>query len=308
MNVSAGTAARILLQDSIANDLEAALVSLGGNIEARLRKVLQSDIGTLDPAEFEITLAAIKETAGSAEAVRLAAMAVQLDEIEQWIDGIGLDEAREKYFSRFGEVAEVARQGLAQHGINADALLDREGVRLAVGVFVERQDQLLFGGIRRTSAQRIGDALQANAELLSDDEFAERIADAYEIGLPHAKTEAITRIAEADRFIHEQMARESEEGGAELLRVYVGPVDAKTRPFCSALVGKAFTLEEIETLNNGQTGTAIDACGGYRCRHMWEAVPAELLDALGFVRGTLADLQQANQGAQRARARRRAAA
>ena len=52
---------------------------------------------------------------------------------------------------------------------------------------------------------------------------------------------------------------------------YYGPVDSITRPFCSPLVNKVFSREEIDQMDNGQTGagSVMVAGGGFRCRHHW---------------------------------------
>lgn len=55
---------------------------------------------------------------------------------------------------------------------------------------------------------------------------------------------------------------------------YFGPSDGITRPFCGQLLGRVFSEEEIDAMDNGQTGvgTVMIACGGYNCRHRWRAV------------------------------------
>ncbi|MFG0245749.1 MAG: hypothetical protein ACF8MF_06845 [Phycisphaerales bacterium JB052] len=59
---------------------------------------------------------------------------------------------------------------------------------------------------------------------------------------------------------------------------YSGPADSVTRPFCSKLVNKVFTRQQIEKMDNGQSGNAADvfiAAGGYNCRHHWRPVKRE---------------------------------
>lgn len=55
---------------------------------------------------------------------------------------------------------------------------------------------------------------------------------------------------------------------------YFGPADSITRPFCDRILGRIFSEEEIDAMDNGQTGTGtvMVACGGYNCRHHWQAV------------------------------------
>lgn len=53
---------------------------------------------------------------------------------------------------------------------------------------------------------------------------------------------------------------------------YMGPADAKTRPFCVERVGKVFTQDEINAMDNGQLPNCFLTGGGYNCRHQWIAV------------------------------------
>ena len=315
MNVSAGARARIRAQDAITDNLEAMLLSLGDAIEARLSELLRSDDGTAnDMLPFEAAMTSVRAIAANPEAVRIAMLAVELAEIENWLDRlgesgddrVGLDDVRERYFGGFAELSGPISRALAAAGVpTATELLDREGIRVAVAAFAARQDEALFDPLRRTSARRIAEAIQANAELLTDAEFAGRIADAYDIGVPAAKTEAVTRLAEADRFIHDQLVTEAESDGFEFLHGYAGPFDGRTRPFCGVLVNKAFSREELEQANNGQTGNPIHSGGGYNCRHLLEVVIEDLIEDSGFTRGTPADIARANGAAQSSRKRKR---
>ena len=69
--------------------------------------------------------------------------------------------------------------------------------------------------------------------------------------------------------------------GLDLVYVYVGPKDAKNRPFCQQWVGKAAT--NPTTLNNGQDLPVEDYCGGYNCRHSWAPTLREDAVAQGIV-------------------------
>jgi hypothetical protein len=55
--------------------------------------------------------------------------------------------------------------------------------------------------------------------------------------------------------------------GLDLVYVYVGPSDAKNRPFCLQWVGKACV--DPENLDNKQGLPVETYCGGYNCRHSW---------------------------------------
>lgn len=55
---------------------------------------------------------------------------------------------------------------------------------------------------------------------------------------------------------------------------YSGPADDVTRRFCLSKISKVYSRDEIDEMDNGQTGvgTALISCGGYNCRHRWAAV------------------------------------
>lgn len=65
--------------------------------------------------------------------------------------------------------------------------------------------------------------------------------------------------------------------------LYMGPADKKTRPFCRARVGKAFTREQIDAMDNGQIDNVFLTGGGYNCRHTWVEISkfSELIDLVG---------------------------
>jgi hypothetical protein len=54
--------------------------------------------------------------------------------------------------------------------------------------------------------------------------------------------------------------------------LYAGPVDSRLRPFCFDHVGKVYTREQIDALDNGQLPDVFLTGGGYNCRHVFTAV------------------------------------
>lgn len=75
------------------------------------------------------------------------------------------------------------------------------------------------------------------------------------------------------QFARSVQSSRAEEQDYEYFK-YFGPVDSITRPFCAPLVGGIFSRDEIEQMDNGQTGTGsvMVAGGGYNCRHHWQPV------------------------------------
>lgn len=92
----------------------------------------------------------------------------------------------------------------------------------------------------------------------------------------HAGTYARTAHFQTSRKLMAAQARQ--EGLTQ--RLYVGPLDSKTREFCQQLVGQTFTVSEIEQMDNGQTGPVITDGGGWNCRHQWAPVSGQVANAL----------------------------
>ncbi|HRP03229.1 MAG TPA: hypothetical protein PLE30_11335 [Candidatus Kapabacteria bacterium] len=53
---------------------------------------------------------------------------------------------------------------------------------------------------------------------------------------------------------------------------YEGPTGILSRGFCKDRVGRVYTIEEIELMDNMQRLPVLYFCGGYNCRHRWVAV------------------------------------
>jgi len=55
--------------------------------------------------------------------------------------------------------------------------------------------------------------------------------------------------------------------------LYDGPgPDKIIRPFCAEHLGEEYTLDEINGMDNGQTGDVFFTCGGFNCRHRWTPI------------------------------------
>jgi hypothetical protein len=65
--------------------------------------------------------------------------------------------------------------------------------------------------------------------------------------------------------------------------VFMGPADSKNREFCRERVGKVFTREQIDQMDNGQIDNVFLTGGGYNCRHQFIEVSkfSELNDYVG---------------------------
>jgi hypothetical protein len=110
-------------------------------------------------------------------------------------------------------------------------------------------------------------------DLLSD------LSDAVDVEEARLRTLYDTTVSIFGR----QVEAMKSSGDADEPFVYVGPTDAKLRPFCRTHVGKVYTRAQIDALDNGQMPNVFLTGGGYNCRHVFQAVSkfSELRDLVG---------------------------
>lgn len=90
------------------------------------------------------------------------------------------------------------------------------------------------------------------------------IQQATETSVARAKSAADTAIAGFQRDVAQQVERELP---GEVLYLYIGPKDKRTRPFCKARAGKVFRRKDLTDANNQSGLPVMRYAGGYRCRH-----------------------------------------
>lgn len=84
-----------------------------------------------------------------------------------------------------------------------------------------------------------------------------------DIGEFQASTLANTAVSQFDNAY---MIENAQQAGVTKY-LYDGTIIATTRDFCRERVGRVFTLEELEAMDNGQGLPVIPSLGGYNCRH-----------------------------------------
>jgi hypothetical protein len=96
---------------------------------------------------------------------------------------------------------------------------------------------------------------------------------------PVIRTLYDTSISIYGRQVEALLSDESEDP----VYAYMGPADEKTRDFCLEHVGKVYTREQIDELDNGQLNDVFLTGGGYNCRHQWMEVSrfSELREIVG---------------------------
>lgn len=296
------------LQDRTVADFEDLSFALAENVGRRLAASLGVDPDLIYPPDgsdgrlvgrtnFERLIQSVTD----ADAVKAVVSAADLEDIEDFIAQSGSLAAREKISEAVTRLAGMAEQSLVSQGIAAQGALDTVGAEALIGSYITNTlDESLRTTIDRAAAVRIRQGILTNLGEIPTAEVAQRIADEQEQSIGRATTEARTQLAEADRFVNETTRRSIDPDGEQFLMAYIGPDDRITRPFCDALVNKAFKLADFNKLRNGQTATHPRISGGgYNCRHDVRAVidDDEILSDLGLQRGTLSDINQANERA-----------
>lgn len=86
-------------------------------------------------------------------------------------------------------------------------------------------------------------------------------------------------------FNRTAIALQAERAGLTLYK-YLGPDDDVTRPFCGALLTRdppIYSIDEIDSMDNGQLGDVLVTGGGYNCRHQWRPISDESAREEGYV-------------------------
>ena len=122
--------------------------------------------------------------------------------------------------------------------------------------------------------------------------MASRLSAETDLLRSQAKTLVNTGLAQVQRQVQTEASESFNP--EELVFLYIGPDDQKTRPFCHALEGKACTKQQITKLNNAQGLPVMANGGGYNCRHRWVPVSRDFAKDHEIEMCTSADIENAN--------------
>jgi len=245
---------------------------------------------------FDGVVAALREVDGSTRRgalTRQAILTASLADLAKLL-GPALDEARTRVEQAYREMLETNRDlAAAAAQIPAGTL----------GIRTSSLDALIGGAaadfwsgkVAMPAASIIREGLKSAMTGETLNTAIDRVAKQLDTSAGKAATEVRTNLGTFDRLA----AEESASAAGLDLRVYLGPLDSLTRPFCRALINRAFTLEHVAELDNGQTGPGLWGGGGYNCRHRWVAVRAPMLERLRIPLGTDADIERANRAGAR---------
>jgi hypothetical protein len=103
------------------------------------------------------------------------------------------------------------------------------------------------------------------------------VAQRLDTTLGRAHTAVDTAIRGYQRTATVEMTTRAVDAGVDMLLLYDGPDDGKTRPFCDQHVGRAFTREALARLDNGagQPKPVHAYLGGFSCRHRLSPMTAQ---------------------------------
>ena len=183
--------------------------------------------------------------------------------------------AVQSYVDKYDEIGKLAEKVLGAGGVKADfTTIPKEFIEA-----MKKRDLIQFADLNQAAHLRLDQQLldsvvvgRTPAGALQS--IRSTITGSYKWGKGrglyewHAGTYARTAQMRTARQM--LVAKADELQLKEFL--YVGPVDSKKRPFCLQIVGTVLNRQEIEDLDNGQTGDTFSDGGGYNCRDTWSPV------------------------------------
>lgn len=137
----------------------------------------------------------------------------------------------------------------------------------------------------RDGRARIGVAMRAGLTTQAElGELIDQVAREIETTFAKAQSAVDAAIMGAGRSVTLRAGSDaaSEAGEPVVFRV-VGPSDGKTRDFCRAVVGRCFSADALERLDNGDQPRPVSIyLGGYNCRHSLAPMLLSDAEAAGY--------------------------
>lgn len=207
-------------------------------------------------------------------AVRAAQAAALRDQVRQVLETAGYD-------TLIRAAAQTSSDAVVAAVLSAKTAAEVASLRQSVGPTLQALRALAASDLFQEGDEVATALTRALTQHLFSQRPVSAIVAELENGLDRAESE-VTTLFDTQVSIYgrqvEQLA--TEDLGMAQPFMFLGPMDAKTRPFCARYVGRVLTRAQIEALDNGQLPNAFLTGGGYNCRHTWVAVESEELRAL----------------------------
>lgn len=241
--------------------LEARVVNLASTLHKNAAGEVTGYKWTLAQArEFHRELAVAYESiygvSASANIGRFQAVAQQ---VQEQFEALGVPAA-------FGNVQKRTLTALSEQAYQVYHTLGVESQnRIAQAVY----DSLIAGIEPAELNQRIAGAITGHKDVRGRPltQYAELYAQDSTMGVYRSMHQATAEQAGLDHFL------------------YTGTIIEGSRQFCREMLGRVLSREEVAALESrswdGKSGPALTHCGGYNCRHHWQAVDPEWLDGAG---------------------------
>jgi hypothetical protein len=214
--------------------------------------------------EHSVRRLAMDASQGSVSAMTRAVRAAKLrKQIQTALDVAGFSHLAETASSTYLDTV-LAQVMVIQQAAQVATFTSSDMTRLLALKELAKRDILHQGAaiahaVWRTLAQGLF-ASRPVADLIDD------LADALDDEQHAARTLYDTAVSVFGRQV------EAMKSTPEDVFAYVGPADVKVRPFCHQHLGRVYTRDEIDALDNKQLPNPFLTGGGYNCRHQFIAV------------------------------------
>lgn len=232
-----------------ASDVAARLEALRSALLAQIIRILR------DLEEDERGLVASKENLRNAIAVRSQVLAVLRD--------AGVDAVEAEVEQAAVEVAQDVLRGYDSGVVGAFAPRAMDTIEA-----VMRSQVAELPGIWDEAADNIRLAIDRGVVTGAPlEDIIARVSGQLDATFAQASSVVNSAIMGTLRTATIEMAEAAGDG--DIVYLYTGPDDGKTRPFCSEHEGKAFSRDALDRLDNGagQPKPVSVFLGGYNCRH-----------------------------------------
>lgn len=210
-------------------------------------------------------LAILADLPSPQAAARVAYIGELQTELRRQLNALGFERLAEEFANRLDGAREQALDTLMALNVPSARLAPLDEGALAALRQIH-WDTLVRAG--EDAAAEVGRGVILNAVAgRSRAAIYRSVAETLDAKLVrYAGTYADTALVSYDRTVSWQTWRSA---GIERF-LYRGPKDIKTRPFCEDRVGKRFSVEEIDKMDNGTRLMPVSIYGGgWNCRHVW---------------------------------------